>query len=103
MTLTEMIDRIRHLQNNLNEKIEGVLKQGKYDIVKITKFLSNKANFSEKEWQAIQSHRELIASSLGVKSKELITKEKKVQETRKMVKGRKGKTLGARRRWIDMH
>lgn len=65
-------------------------------------FFNNPKNFSPEEWQIIQQNR----AELEEKARTLMGKDpKKKVEQRKLEKqehARKGKTLGARRNWIQM-
>jgi hypothetical protein len=101
MTIKEMLDRIKQLQKDLGTSIESIQQTGGDQLKKITKLLEDKSNFSETEWNQIEAHKKELSATFR-KAESIVKMEKEHQETKKISKERKGKTLGARRRWIDM-
>ena len=70
----------------------------------IRRFLENPSNFSKEQWAQVEKKRKDLLDSLQLPSEH---RDKTITETpppdsRKETKDRKGKNIGARRRWIPM-
>lgn len=63
----------------------------------------NPANFSKTAWTHLQAKKEALEAAIHGMSLEELRKSKVVINAGKETKKRKGKTLGSRHRWLDMH
>lgn len=97
-----MLERIKLLQSKLNEQIEDVMKKTGKDPTSVMKFAQNPSNFSPEQWnKMIEKKEELEKQITGLTKEQIQTKHAK-KDLKESVKGRKGKTLGSRKKWLDM-
>lgn len=101
--IKEWIEKIETMHQEISEKVNKLIELKGHTPKSIRKYLENPQNFSPKEWQLIQAHREKLEQSLGITAMPAFKKFKKAKETQEQTKQRKGKTLGTRKNWIDMH
>lgn len=97
----EMINRIRRLNEEIEEKLNSFYKHTGISGQKLHEYLSDPRHLKAEVWQKIESDQDKletqIAGALG-----LGYKKHKERLNEKITKDRKGKTLGERRRWLPM-
>lgn len=99
----ELLTRMKEQHEELQGKIDEVLSKKGLSPGQLKSFFANPSNFSEKEWSEIKQQKgKLAAKILGVSE---TAAERKIEDTEisKAAKDRRGKTLGARRKWLNMH
>lgn len=99
----EAIERMEKLNREIKIKYKELIEMGGFTPKSITAYLHNPKNFDAYDWETIQTHQEKIENSLGkaLDPNYKEAKKKKIGLTKN--KERKGKTLGGRKNWLDMH
>lgn len=99
--LQRMFQRINALDDDLQKKMDRICEISGKTRKEIETYLNNQANFFPDEWKQIQLQKEqveeMLFSKLGTDKQKQNAKKKK-----QLIKQRQGKTLGARKKWIDM-
>jgi hypothetical protein len=98
----EIINHIKSLQADLEQKLDVVYQKSKLTPKKVKDLLSNPNAFSPKDWEKLQEKKRELEKSLGFKLGTSIKKEKVKIEIEEKDRARKGKTLGARKKWMPM-
>ncbi len=98
--ITDMLKNIEFMQKDLQNKLEYIKQKTGWGSEEIQKFMANPRNFSPKEWKQLQQNKDILGdqvwSTLGMELKP------KESHRKNLAKERKGKTLGARKKWISM-
>lgn len=96
-----MLQKIRTMQADLQQKFDALYKKAKMTPTEFKNYLDDPKNFSKKEWDFVQSNRyaleEKVWDVVGLELKPA-TGHKRENISHE----RKGKTLGARKKWIPM-
>lgn len=100
--IKEWVERIETLHQEIENKTNELIEKGGHTPLSIRKYLDDPKNFSPKDWQMIQAQRERMDKDFGIRIDPLFKKQRKEKETKVLSKERKGKSLGSRKRWIDM-
>lgn len=95
------VEKMESMYKELKDKTAHLIEKGGHSPLSVKRYLADPKNFSPKEWQLIQHEREAIERAIALPSD--FKKAKKVKETKTLSKERRGKTLGTRKGWIDMH
>lgn len=100
--IRKMLGRGKELYKNLVQKIDVLFQKSGQNPEEFSNFIKNPANFSPSVWEEMQNKKEqLEIQLLGISKEELRTKKNK-KALKKSTKVLKGKTLGGRKKWIDM-
>lgn len=103
LDLKDMLDRIYQLDDDLQKKLDYVCQISGLSRKQVATLLENPSNFHPEKWKHMQLQKELLEQKLYA-AFGLELKQKKLHKKKRLAaKERKGKTLGARKRWIDMH
>lgn len=104
--LQEMMAKMKKMHDELDRKLDEAYQKTGWTHQGIKNYLENPNNFRDFEWDRVQRERKGLLSqiwkSLGNDASERFQKSEKKKEGDKAAKGRKGKTLGGRRKWIPM-
>ena len=102
MEVNDMLKRLRDMDEDLKKKMERVCELSGMTKREIEKYIENPHNFTASQWDKIQQEKdqleEQLFAAIGIKAKKRILKKKK----KKMARGRRGKTLGGRKGWMQM-
>lgn len=104
-TLQAQLNHARDLRDELNRKLEELYQKAGWDPANIKDYLNNPSNFSQDQWQLIQSQKKQLLNKIwGNIGKEGLDLQQKMLEAgqQKTTKSRKSKGGGARRQWIQM-
>jgi hypothetical protein len=98
-----IMKKIREMDEDLQKKMDRVCQLSGMTRNEVSKFVENPSNFHPEQWKVMQLQKkqleEQFYSIVGIEfKKKKVPKSKKAQ-----TKERHGKTLGLRKRWIDMH
>ncbi len=100
--LEEMLKKLHNMDDDLQQRMDKVCILSGMSPKEVKRFIENPDNFSTDDWSQMQQKKEAlekkIYTGIGDQSKKHIMKKKK----KKMQKGRRGKTLGSRKGWIQM-
>lgn len=97
-----MLKQMKDKHNELIQKVDKSLEKSGHDSKELSDYFSNPSNFSGEEWRQLQQKKEEMETTILGFSSELVKQKKRKKIESKMTKQRKGKTLGARKNWIDM-
>lgn len=99
--LLEIFKKIYSMRDDLEKKFESFYEKSGFSPKELESFFSNPNNFSIEKWEKLQSMRESLENKIqtfvGVPVKSAKNKSKTAS-----AKERKGKTIGARKKWIPM-
>lgn len=100
--IRDMMKKIHAMRQDLQNKMENIYKHSGLTPESLKNFLDNPKNFAQKDWEFIQQNKNILEEkvweTLGEELKPI------TRYVRENVAGeRKGKTLGARKKWIPMH
>lgn len=100
--IEKMFASMRNMQNDLEEKMEIVRREAKKHNIDIDRYLRNVPDFTAKEREltnaAVKELKDKIAEAVSPEA--CLQPQPKSKE--KLTKERKGKTRGARNKWIPM-
>jgi hypothetical protein len=100
--VNDMLKRLRGMDEDLQKKMQRICELSGMTRIEIESYIDNPNNFTDFQWNKIQKEKEnleeKIYSSIGIRAKKRVLLKKK----KKMAKGRRGKTLGGRKGWIQM-
>lgn len=97
-----IFEKMRAMQKELLQKFDETCKRAGKDPRDVKEFCHNPSNFSAPAWHIINERKEILQEKIGGVSRTEIKQRKAQKEASKTSKERKGKTLGARKKWIDM-
>ncbi len=94
--------KLRNMDEDLQKRMDYIAELSGMTPKQVEEFIANPNNFSDKDWLRMQEKKQAlekqIYSSIGIKYQRGILNKKK----KKIQKGRRGKTLGVRKGWIQM-
>ena len=100
--IKEWIERIETLHQEIESKTNQLIEKGGQSPLSIKRYLDDPKNFTQKDWQLIQVQRDTMDKDFGRSIDPLFPKQRKEKENKTLSKERKGKSLGSRKRWLDM-
>lgn len=96
------LKKINEMKNELALKLEELYQKAEMSTQETEAYLSNQANFSDKQWKLLQEQQEIYKNKLkDLFGKKDIEKQKK-KVKKKSTEERSRKTLGSRKKWIPM-
>lgn len=94
--VNDMISKMRWMSEDLKNQVDNICKLYDVTIESVLKYVDDPSHFSPAQWESIQKSKEFfekkVDQAIG-----------KGAESNPSKKGRKGKFLGARNKWISMH
>ncbi len=100
--IDKMLQKLRDMDDDLQTRMDKIAELSGMSPTEVKRFIENPDNFPPEEWSRMQRKKDdlekKIYSGIGIEYQKRIMKKKK----NKMQKGRRGKTLGARKGWIQM-
>lgn len=98
----DMLKKLRDMDDDLQLRMDKVCELSGMSAKEVKRFIENPDNFPPEEWSRMQRKKEALENKLyaviGAETKKRQMKKKK----KKVQKGRRGKTLGGRKGWIQM-
>lgn len=91
----------RHLE--IQQRMDDAFQKSGVDPKDLDKYCENPNNFTPSQWSRLQHQQEEIEMILTGLSKESLAAQKELKVKSRVDKARKGKTLGARKNWLNMH
>lgn len=102
MDVEKMLKKLRDMDDDLQQRMDKIAELSGMSPREVKRFIENPDNFPPEEWSRMQRKRDdlekQIYSGIGIEYQKQIMKKKK----KKIAKERRGKTLGARKGWIQM-
>lgn len=100
--IDNMLKKLRDMDDDLQNRMDKIAELSGMSPKEVKRFIENPDNFPPEEWSRMQRKKDdlekQIYSGIGIEYQKRVMKKKK----KKMQKGRRGKTLGARKGWIQM-
>lgn len=97
-----MLKKLRNMDDDLQNRMEKIAELSGMSTKEVKRFIENPDNFPSEEWSRIQRKKDdlekKIYAGIGIEYQKRVQQKKK----KKMQKGRRGKTLGSRKGWIQM-
>jgi hypothetical protein len=97
----KILQKMKKMHSELRTQVELIFEKSGQDPRTFSDYFNNPSNFEPEEWSRLQRKKEEISAQiLGQAGARELRKPKKPES--RAAKERKGKTLGARKKWIDM-
>jgi len=100
--VSKMLDRMNEMRREIEKKVEDACEGKGLTWQNVQDYVNEPKNFLPTEWKRLQHRREEVAEKLWASLGTDVKKKKAAVTKKKVAKKRKGKTLGARKRWIPM-
>lgn len=99
----ERIETMQKRHHELVKQLEETYQKSGVDPKELSKYCQNPDNFTDKQWEQYKERKEQIETSITGLSPEKLRKSKESKAATRVTKERRGKTLGARKNWLNMH
>lgn len=106
--IQDMIKKMKEINSDIDKKLDEIFQKTGWDMRTIKRHLDNPDNYSKGQWERLQEKRKTQYNKLwedlgkmGISPEEKFVQNQKKEEE-KIARGRKGKTLGARKNWIPV-
>jgi DNA-binding transcriptional MerR regulator len=98
-----MFDRVYNYHNEVEKKLEEAYKYTGLSPKEVENFIENPDNFPPQGYEIVAKQKEELVDKVEEWATHRPTdKKKKMKKKLKSDKSRKGKTLGARKKWLQM-
>lgn len=91
----------KHLK--IEKEIEEAFQKAGVDPKELSKYCENPDNFTPSQWLRYKQRKEQVEMQITGLSKENLSKVKEAKAKSQVSKERRGKTLGSRKNWLNMH
>ncbi len=102
LEIDEIFRKIREMDQDLQKRIENVIQLSGMSKEELDSYIDDPKNFPPDQWSKMQHDKEELErkmySLIGSQAKKRTLRFKK----KKLEKGRRGKTLGSRKKWLQM-
>lgn len=98
----EWIEKIEGLHKEIDDKIHHLLDQKGLSPASVKRYLEDPSNFDPVQLEMIRNGRDALESTIGSALGANMKMFKQTKVNAQVTKGRKGKTLGGRKKWMDM-
>jgi|GEM_PF-3378239 len=99
----EMLAKIRTMQSDLQSRFDLLYQKSGKTPEQLMDYLNNPKNFPKKDWEFIQKNKQILENRVwDVVGEELKPVPNKIRTRANLDDERKGKTLGARKKWLPM-
>jgi hypothetical protein len=99
---SQLLNRGKEIHRSLSAQLELLFKKSGNHPADLKSYVSNPKNFTADQWLEMQTKKEDLEMRLLGLSKAELQEKKAIALNTQSRKTRQGKTLGARRHWIDM-
>ena len=99
----EMLQNMAEKHSELMKKMDVAFEKAGVDPKELKDYCQDPSHFSPSQWKKFKAESEEIELKLSGLSKEGLMKKHKKSLDSKAGKDRKGKMLGARKQWLNMH
>lgn len=104
--IKDMMGKIHLMRQDLERKMNQIYNISGLDTDSFKEFLNNPKNFGNKDWQFIQENKSVLEQKVWLTIGDELkppTGGPALPGRENIAGERKGKTLGARKKWINMH
>lgn len=99
----ETLKKMQERHIDITKKLEEAFQKSGIDPQELSKYCENPDNFTSSQWTQFLQRKEAIELEVTGLSKDSFKEKKDLKEKVKISKERRGKTLGSRKHWLDMH
>lgn len=99
----QKLQKMQEKHTKLVGQIEEIFQKSGVDPKELERYCENPSNFTPIQWTRVQERKEEIETSITGMSRENLRKSKDEKAKTQVTKERRGKTLGSRKKWLDMH
>lgn len=99
----EMLKKMTSMHTELVKRMDETFQKTGIEPSELAGYCQDPSHFLPSQWEHLQTQKEEIETKLSGLSSEKLKKQKKKRLDAQASKGRKGKMLGARRQWLNMH
>lgn len=100
--IDQKLDQMTKQYHQLVEQLDEAYQKSGVSPNELSKYCQNPDNFKPSEWERFKQTKEGIETSITGLSSEKLRKSKEIKLNLKGAKERRGKTLGARKNWLNM-
>lgn len=103
---SEVLEQLKTMQEmhlRMEKQLEEAFQKSGVDPKELAKFCENPDNFTPGQWLRYKQTKEQVEMQITGLSKENLIKSKEVKAKAQVSKERRGKTLGSRKNWLNMH
>ena len=100
--VNQMFEKIYEMRSEILAKLDLFCEKTGISKEEIQNFFDNPDNFSPQKWEQVQVKRQSLEQQIISIFGQGAAPQKSNQKLKKISKERKGKTLGARQRWIPL-
>lgn len=103
---TNVIEELKVMQEmhtKIEKQLEEAFQKAGVDPKELSKYCENPDNFTPGQWLRYKQSKEQVEMQITGLSKETLSKTKEEKAKSQVSKERRGKTLGSRKNWLNMH
>lgn len=103
---SDVITELKNMQemhSKMEKQLEEAYQKAGVDPKELSKYCENPDNFTPGQWLRYKQSKEQVEMQITGLSKETLTKTKEEKAKSQVSKERRGKTLGSRKNWLNMH
>lgn len=94
---------MQEMHSKIEKQLEEAYQKAGVDPKELSKYCENPDNFTPGQWLRYKQSKELVETQITGLSKETLSKNKEEKAKSQVSKERRGKTLGSRKNWLNMH
>jgi hypothetical protein len=94
---------MQEMHTKIEKQLEEAYQKAGVDPKELSKYCENPDNFTPGQWLRYKQSKEQVEMQITGLSKETLSKTKEEKAKSQVSKERRGKTLGSRKNWLNMH
>ncbi len=98
----KMLQRMSDLHDELSDSLHAAFEQQGMSTDELARFLNDPTYFTEEQWKNIQEERKMQKEKLWEKIGKEKEEQMKLKKKKKKAKQMRGRTLGSRKKWLEM-
>ncbi len=99
----EQLKTMQEMHLKIEKQLEEAYQKSGVDPKELSKYCENPDNFTPGQWLRYKQTKEQVEMQITGLSKESLSKTKELNAKSQIAKERRGKTLGSRKNWLNMH
>lgn len=100
--LKKWIERIDTIHKEIDVKLKELIEKQGHSPQSLSRYINDTKNFTLEQKKLIEKEKEALDKTLGIKLDPSLKKLQKQKVLQKASKEHRGKTLGSRKKWMDM-
>ena len=101
--LMEELKTMQEMHIKIEKQLEEAFQKAGVDPKELSKYCENPDNFTPGQWLRYKQSKEQVEMQITGLSKESLNQTKEAKANSQVSKERRGKTLGSRKNWLNMH